>query len=30
VKMRNPWGTDSYTGNWNDDDTTHWTTTYET
>ena len=24
-KIRNPWGTDSYTGNWNDGDTTRWT-----
>jgi hypothetical protein len=24
-KIRNPWGTDVYTGNWNDADTVHWT-----
>jgi hypothetical protein len=24
-KIRNPWGVDVYTGNWNDDDTTRWT-----
>ncbi len=25
-KIRNPWGTDVYTGDWRDSDTTHWTT----
>jgi hypothetical protein len=25
LQIRNPWGYDVYTGNWNDDDTTHWT-----
>lgn len=26
LQIRNPWGYDVYTGNWNDTDTTHWTT----
>jgi hypothetical protein len=26
LQIRNPWGYDVYTGNWNDADTTHWTT----